>query len=294
MHALGDVNIQYPNAISWTADDRQLAVSTYEGWQLVDAATLTILHAEEVPQQTFSVALDAPQGIYAVTSHQTDLGLYDMHTDALLTTITPGYYIAGYSFSPDGSRLVSLSGDTFQIDLWDTQGKPIKSLSGFDTAAPVYAAAIAADESTIVYIARATIQLQDISSGKMGIRLEHEDFITAWALSPDGRTLVTSAVATINGEPQPELYFLDAGNGKQTHMEPISMPAASLSFSPDGSLLAAAVQNDILLIDPASGGTLTTLSGHTDSVAVVQFSPDGTRLASTGFDNTLRIWGVSP
>src|SRR5207253_9656741 len=39
------------------------------------------------------------------------------------------------------------------------------------------------------------------------------------------------------------------------------------------------------------GGTFT-LSGHASSVMSVAFSPDGTRLATTSYDDTARLWGA--
>jgi WD40 repeat protein len=38
---------------------------------------------------------------------------------------------------------------------------------------------------------------------------------------------------------------------------------------------------------------LNTLNGHTSFVDSVDFSPDGTRIASGGWDNTIRIWNAS-
>jgi WD40 repeat protein len=72
----------------------------------------------------------------------------------------------------------------------------------------------------------------------------------------------------------------------------LTQPAQSLSFSPDGALLAVAAGNDVQIWDVTSGTQLVTLSGHSAEVMVVAFSPDGKTLASSGQDNQLILWQV--
>ena len=62
------------------------------------------------------------------------------------------------------------------------------------------------------------------------------------------------------------------------------------AFSPDGHVLATAIDQAVCLWQVAEGRQLTTDRGHTGWVQALAFSPDGALLASGSHDQTIRLW----
>jgi WD40 repeat protein len=66
----------------------------------------------------------------------------------------------------------------------------------------------------------------------------------------------------------------------------------SVTFSPDGKLLATGIDRNVLLWQIADRRQIATFEGHTAWVMCVAFSPDGRILASGSNDHTIRLWDV--
>lgn len=69
--------------------------------------------------------------------------------------------------------------------------------------------------------------------------------------------------------------------------------AAALAWSPDGTKIAAGIDNTVQIWESATGQRLVTYTGHPQNVLSVSWSPDGTRLVSADLEGGVQVWQAS-
>ena len=135
-----------------------------------------------------------------------------------------------------------------------------------------------------------TIILWDSPNDYLATLIGHTDFVTSVAFSPNGKTLASGSwdntIRLWDVASQESIVVLEGHTDR----------VLSVAFSPDGRTLASGSDDQtIRLWDVATGQQRDTLLGHTSGVTAVAFSPDRRTLASAGgWDNTLRLWDLSP
>jgi WD40 repeat protein/serine/threonine protein kinase len=138
---------------------------------------------------------------------------------------------------------------------------------------------------------QAQVMLGEAAYAPGTVHLYREPSGGSWGVvfNPDGRTAVTVNELII---------FWDLNTGEE--LRHISAPGRTVAhnrewliFSPDGSSIAMPTDYNIDFIDVETGEVLRTLSGHTNVVRSVNFSPDGQTLVSGSLDNTLIVWDMA-
>jgi WD40 repeat protein len=111
------------------------------------------------------------------------------------------------------------------------------------------------------------------------------------AFAPDGKTLATARLATVEILSLPERSLVRS-------IGPHRGRITSVSFSKDGSqLLSAAGEpgmfGEARLWSIADGKLVRTFQGHQDSLYSAALGPDGRMLATASYDSQVKLWDVA-
>jgi WD40 repeat protein len=294
LRSVGEIKFQQPTNLIWANSSQAFWVINNANATRYNSKTLALEFPFDAvsPGQILDASTDGDSVAY-IAENQDEIRIFNQSQNKTLV-FNPGYPFGNVTFSPDGTKLAVTSMDELLVTLWDTNtGSKISTLKGFETAAPVYDAQIGADDQTLIWHSRGTIQLQDLNSQQMGPIFSHEDFVMGLALSRDGNILASAAGGTLNGNYTPIIYIWDAHNGNNLTKLPYPDSFSTLSFSTDGKILASASAGNLILWDMTTYKVITIIQIQSNSISNIAFSPDGkSLLACSSEDNLVKLWQI--
>ncbi len=171
----------------------------------------------------------------------------DIHSKETITTVTGFGGTMGMIFTPDGQHVAFLNGD-------QTTGGPYYDICLLDIYSP-------------------TNSQNDNINCYPVLNEERYHTVTTPAVSPDGRWVAAGYRDSTN-----EVLYVWNTESKAIHLELKGQASeiTSVNFSPDCTQLASSGEDGMVkLWDPITGELKRVITGFTDHVEKVKFTPDG-------------------
>ncbi len=202
------------------------------------------------------------------------------------------------ALSPDGNRLVYLGPDDQMhiVALADPFAQTLLRTHSANATWPVFSP----DNRLVAAIRRAhEVRVWDANSGAVVNGLGGPDVeITDLSFSPDGRYLVGAAGGSAwiwDVRPGFEVYTLTLDAGRETSLHPNFLQyehqVTAAALSPDNRIVAVGTnRNTVWLYNRSSRKVLQELTGHSNAIHRLRFSPSGRYLLSVDHDGGLIVW----
>ena len=273
--------------VAFSPDGTRLAIAGYDkSARILDVATGAELTRFDHDSVVRGVAF-SPDGSRLATRAGRSGLLLDLAAYAELARIEAVWMLA---FSPDGTRIV-VGGGGGAVSLLDGRTGEQRLVlidAGQAGGRPVTAAAFSPDGRRVALAGETgRVSVYDAHSGAFLAYLRAgEPSVQAVAFSPDG-TRIAAGSPSDGSDQGVAIVFADTGAelARLRHEDWV----VSVTFSPDGALVATASHDHTARVFAAASGAELARIDHEDRVQQVVFSPDGRQVATASDDGTARL-----
>ena len=271
-------------SLSFSPDGKTLVSvgddNTVRIWKANNTSSLQVLTSHSAPANSVSFS---PKGqiLASVSSDVVELWSLPSGEEPFLKHTLKGYVLA---FSPDGKTIATASSSEDNpknntVKLWNLNGQELKTSK--DHKEEVTSLSFSSDGQMIAFA----------SEGKP---------VKLWNLNGEKVETLGEAVSNISFSPNRPILALGGHDGtlklwnfnnkELKNLGEHERRVTSVSFSPDGQMIASASEEDnTFKLWNIDGKDPKTLRGHDNWVTSVSFSPDGQIIASAD-DNTVKLW----
>jgi WD40 repeat protein len=185
-------------------------------------------------------------------------------------------------FSPDGTRVLTVSSSGETVRLWTMDGRQLATLDGHSHW--VFSAIFSSNGARILTASDdKSARLWDKDGKLLATLTGHTDSVKSAVFSPDN-----SRILTASDDKSARLWDME-GNQLAT-LSGHRRELYSAVFSPDGTRILTVSADGTARLWDKEGRPFAILNRHTDRVKSAVFSGDGARILTASSDRTARLW----
>ena len=274
LYLITEFTLDQPARVKWCSDQNCISVIGYDYFKVFSYPNYLELFSFTIGENEFLLDISPDGRTYALTNNNEDIILRNWETSSEKVIPTNTFFMGG-EFSPDGSKIMITSMEEWSAPIFDVKsGSQLSRLTGFETAAPIYNVRFGQSNDYVAWIARATVQISEISTNQLFPAIFHQDFIMGFDINAEGSLLSTSAAEFSNDEFLPAVYIYDIFTGEIRHKFYTEKAVYGLSFAPDSSKLAISLGSSISFYDLETEQFTNYYISENDAISQILISPN--------------------